>query len=107
MKVVFFIKENRMTLSEVEEPESINPWFLYIAQARTGRFYVGITTNPNERLIEHNSGKGARFATQQGPFTLVYVSQPFPNKSEVRRREIQVKGWTREKKLKLVNGIYK
>jgi putative endonuclease len=96
-----------MTLSEVEEPTNTNYWFLYIAKARTGRFYVGITTNPIERIVEHNSGNGSRFAQQQGPFKLVYVSVPFASKSEARKREIQVKGWTREKKLKLINGGYK
>lgn len=106
-KSSIFCKENRMTLSEVEEPIAIKPWFLYIAQARTSRFYVSITTDPKERLFEHNSGDGSRFAKQQGPFKPVYVSQPFPNKSEARKREIQIKGWTREKKLKLINGIYK
>lgn len=91
-------------MSGIEGPKE---WFLYIAQAKTGRFYVGITVDPNERIIEHNSGKGSRFAVQQGPFKLIYISQPFPNKSQARKREIQVKGWTREKKIKLINGIYK
>ncbi len=79
-------------------------WFVYIAAAGTGRYYVGITNDPQERLRKHNSGKGSRMATQQGPFTLVYLSHPFPNKSEARKREIQLKGWTVEKKQKLING---
>ncbi|MCL5410271.1 MAG: GIY-YIG nuclease family protein [Patescibacteria group bacterium] len=98
------LKEVEAIMSKIEGPN--RPWYLYIAQARTGRFYVGITTDSKERLAEHNSGNGSRFAVQQGPFKLVYVSQPFPNKSEARKREIQVKGWTREKKLKLINGIF-
>ena len=94
-----------LMMSEVEGPNK--HWFVYIAQARTGRFYVGITTNPKERLLEHNSGKGSRLAIEQGPFKLNYVSQPFTNKSEARKREIQIKGWRREKKLKLITEIYK
>ncbi len=77
-------------------------WFVYIAKARTGRFYTGITNDPTKRLEKHNSGKGSRMATQQGPFELVYISTAFPNKSEARKREIQVKGWTVEKKQKLI-----
>lgn len=82
-------------------------WFVYIAKAKTERFYTGITTNASKRIIKHNSGKGSRFAIEQGLFELVYVSTLFPNKSEARKREIQIKGWSREKKLKLISGIWK
>lgn len=83
------------------------PWYVYIATAHTGRYYVGITTNPNERIAEHNSFEGSRFAKQQGPFVLSYVSLPFPDKSSARMREMQVKGWSREKKGKLIRGMWK
>ena len=56
-------------------------WYVYIAEARTGRYYTGITTNAGKRIIKHNSGKGSRFGIEQGPFELVYVSEAFPNKS--------------------------
>lgn len=83
-----------------------NSWYVYIAKAKTGRYYTGITKNPNERIIKHNSGKGSRFAVEQGPFELVYISKVFPNKSAARKREIQIKGWSREKKLKLISGMW-
>ena len=79
-------------------------WFVYIAKAKTGRFYTGITTNDKKRIEKHNLGEGSRFAKQQGPFELVYTSNPFPNKSEARKREIQIKGWSRNKKMKLIEG---
>jgi len=79
-------------------------WFVYIAQAHTVRYYVGITTDPQARIKKHNNGRGSQFARQQGPFVLVYVSQSFITKSEARRREIQLKGWTHEKKTKLITG---
>lgn len=78
-------------------------WYVYIAEARTGNYYVGITNNIEKRIEKHNSGNGSQMAIQQGPFKLLYVSSPFPNKSRARKREIQVKGWTREKKRKLIN----
>ena len=82
-------------------------WYVYIAEAKTGRYYTGITTNPEKRIIKHNSGKGSRFAIEQGPFELVYVSKALSNKSEARNREIQIKGWSREKKLKLITGEWR
>jgi predicted GIY-YIG superfamily endonuclease len=93
-----------MSLSE--RSESKTPWFVYIAQANTGRYYVGITKNPNKRLAKHNSGEGSKFARDQGPFKLVYISASFGNKSEARKREIQLKGWTRQKKEKLITGTW-
>lgn len=79
-------------------------WYVYIAKAKTTRYYVGITTNPKERLDEHNKGEGSRFAVIQGPFTLEYVSEAFEGKSAARKREVQIKKWTREKKEKLIKG---
>ena len=82
-------------------------WFVYIAQARTGRLYTGITTNPEVRVVAHNTGKGSRMDRQQGPFRLVYVSSPIASKSFARKREIQIKGWKVDKKLKLIKGEWK
>ncbi len=78
-------------------------WHVYIAKARTGRYYTGITTNPSQRLIRHNTGRGSRFAKQQGPFKIVYVSIAMA-KSDARTREVQIKTWSRPKKEKLVCG---
>jgi len=82
-------------------------WYVYIARAKTERYYTGITTNPENRIKKHNKGKGSQLARQQGPFTIVYVSKPFPDKSSARKREVQIKGWSRIKKEKLINGKWK
>ncbi len=95
---------NRMSLSE--QSESKTPWYVYIARANTGRFYVGITIGPQKRIVDHNSGLGSKFARDQGPFTLVYISSKFNSKSEARKREIQLKGWSRIKKQKLIDGTW-
>ena len=81
-------------------------WYVYIAETKTGRYYTGITTNPQGRIIKHNQGNGSQLARQQGPFSLIYISKPFVNKSEARKKEIQIKGWNRQKKEKLINGIW-
>jgi putative endonuclease len=85
----------------------VSDWYLYIAKARTGRYYVGITTEPNRRIEDHNNGRGSRMAVNQGPFVLVYTSDKILDQSTARKREIQVKGWTRKKKEKLISGEYK
>jgi len=82
-------------------------WYVYIAKSKFGHYYTGISPNPENRIIKHNIGKGSQMGKQQGPFTLVYISQKFPNKSEARKREAQIKKWTRDKKEKLINGEWK
>ncbi len=81
-------------------------WYVYIAKAKTGGYYTGMTQNPEQRLARHNSGTGSRFAAQQGPFEMVYVSPAFINKSDARKREIQVKDWSQIKKQKLIKGDF-
>jgi putative endonuclease len=81
-------------------------WYVYIAQARTGRYYVGISPDVAKRIEKHNSGKGSKFAREQGPFRLVYCSGPYKDKSSARRREMQVKKWSHAKKQLLVTGVY-
>lgn len=83
------------------------PWYVYIAKARTGRYYVGITTNPLERIKKHNFGNGSKFALNQGPFILVYVSDAYKTKSLARLREVQLKGWSQAKKNNLISGKWK
>lgn len=79
-------------------------WHIYIAQAPTGRYYTGITEDPKQRIIDHNEGRGAKFSKDQGVLQLRYVSDPFQDKSSARLREMQIKGWTRAKKEKLIRG---
>jgi putative endonuclease len=82
-------------------------WYVYIAKTKIGRYYTGITLDPEVRIIRHNKGKGSQMARQQGPFSLVYKSQPFLTKSIARKRESQIKGWSRDKKEKLISGEWK
>jgi putative endonuclease len=94
--------------SDFERSREANmSWHVYIARARTDRYYTGIAIDPVARLNRHNTGAGARFARQQGPFKLVYVSKPYLNKSDARKREVQIKDWSQMKKQKLINGDLK
>jgi putative endonuclease len=91
--------------SELRSQE-IDSWYLYIAEAKTGRFYTGITNNPRKRIDLHNTGLGSKFAINQGPLVLVYVSSPYASKSDARKREVQIKNWSRIKKIKLIDGTW-
>jgi len=84
-----------------------NPWFLYIAETRTKRYYTGISQNPEKRIKAHNAGYGAKYAVNQGPFELVYISSPIESKSKARQFEIKIKDWSQDKKKKLISGEWK
>jgi putative endonuclease len=78
-------------------------WYVYIAKTLSDQLYTGISNDVDKRIKKHNSGKGAKYTRANGPVALVYVSEPF-TKSEALKREIQIKGWKRAKKLKLISG---
>jgi len=80
-----------------------SPWCVYILRCCDGSFYIGITNNPTKRTQKHNSGLGSQFTRNYRPVTLVYVEW-YKNKSEARKREIQLKGWTHSKKFLLIKG---
>ncbi len=82
-------------------------WYVYIAESKYKHLYTGITNNPELRIIKHNSGNGSQMAIQQGPFVLVYVSEKFLDRSSARKREAQIKKWTKNKKEKLIRGDWK
>jgi putative endonuclease len=84
----------------------MNNWYVYIAKTKSDKLYTGVSNNVTDRIEKHNKGKGAKFTRANGPVTLVYVSESL-TKSEALKREIQIKGWTRAKKEKLISGEWK
>jgi len=79
-------------------------WYLYILECCDGSYYTGVTMNIPSRLQRHNLGKGAKFTRSRRPVRLVYFEEHQTERA-VRRREIELKGWRREKKAGLVLGF--
>ena len=77
-------------------------WF-YILRLRSGTLYTGATKNLRERHKAHLAGKACRTTKLDPPIKLVY-SESFPAFSDARKREAQVKKWSRAKKEALVSG---
>ena len=75
-------------------------WFVYLLKCADGQLYTGITTEPNRRVKEHNAGKTI-FTRGRVPVKLVYLEKS-KNQSSASSREREIKGWRREKKLKLI-----
>ena len=79
-------------------------WICYMVRCADGSLYCGIALDVEERVREHNAGRGADYTARRGPVTLVWT-EAHPTKSAARRREIQVKNWSAGKKEQLVRGF--
>jgi putative endonuclease len=79
-------------------------WFFYIVRCRDNSLYSGITNDLEHRLKEHNKGAGAKYTASRRPVKLVY-SEKHANNSEARKREIQIKNWSKTKKEQLIVGF--
>ena len=76
-------------------------YFTYILECADKSLYVGCTNNLERRLEQHNNSKwGAHYTKIRRPVILKYKEQ-FKTLKEARQREAEVKGWRREKKVKL------
>jgi putative endonuclease len=74
--------------------------FTYLAQSESDdSFYVGISENPDKRMVEHNSGK-LRSTSKKRPWKLAFVKK-HKDYSEARKHEKWLKKKNREYKMKL------
>jgi putative endonuclease len=79
-------------------------WYFYILRCRDNSLYSGITNDLEARLKEHNRGSGAKYTHFRRPVILVY-SEKYDSVSEARKREEQIKGWSKIKKENLIRGF--
>jgi putative endonuclease len=70
------------------------------------KLYIGITDNPERRLSEHNSERGAQFTSHIPTYRIVFLEK-YATLAEARKREIQIKKWRRDKKEVLIERYKK
>lgn len=77
-------------------------YYIYIVRCKDNSLYTGITRNIKDRIKQHNFGyRGAKSLRGKIPVKLVY-SEVYNSKSEALKREIEIKGWRKEKKENLI-----
>ena len=77
-------------------------YFVYVLECVDKSFYVGCTNNLKKRSGQHNNSKyGAYYTKLRRPVKLIY-QESFDTLITARRREKEIKGWRREKKLDLI-----
>lgn len=79
------------------------PHFFYLARCSDGSLYAGTCVDLREREQKHNVGTGAKYTRSRRPVSIVY-HESFATLSAVRKREAEVKGWTKVEKEKLILG---
>ena len=79
-------------------------FFVYILECSDKSLYVGCTNNLAKRLKQHNSSKsGAHYTKIRRPVKLKY-SETFNALKDARKREAEIKGWKKDKKIQLIKN---
>ena len=80
-------------------------WTAYILVCANGALYTGMTSNLDRRLDEHFSGRGGPYTQTCKPIQFLWC-ESHRDRFAAAKRERQVNGWTRRKKLALVRGDF-
>ena len=81
-------------------------YYVYLLQCSDGTIYTGITTDVERRFQEHKNGKGGHYTSSRKAVKLLYTEKQ-KDRSNALKRESEIKGWRREKKLNLVRAAAK
>jgi putative endonuclease len=77
------------------------PWYVYIAECRDKTLYVGVAKDVNKRIEEHNTTGKCRYTRFRKPLLLKYA-EFCENYNIARKREIEIKRFSRKKKTDLI-----
>ena len=82
----------------------MEPVFVYILRCADGSFYCGTTRKSLEaRVDEHNAGALAGYTATRRPVELVW-HEAFQRAADAIAMERRIKGWSRRKKIALIEG---
>jgi putative endonuclease len=78
-------------------------WSCYLLRCADDTLYCGITNDLDKRLAAHNAGTASKYTRVRVPVELVFA-EPCADRSSASKREMEIKGWSREKKLALIRA---
>jgi putative endonuclease len=78
-------------------------YWVYILASHSRRLYVGVTNDLERRVREHRAGEGSAFTRRYHIHRLVYFEEHRDVRDAI-HREKEIKGWTRAKKLALIES---
>lgn len=77
--------------------------FVYILSSRSRNLYTGVTNSLERRIVEHRQGLTQGFTKRYRTHRLVYC-ESFGDIRSAIAREKQIKGWSRDKKIALIEA---
>ena len=77
--------------------------YTYILKCSDGSLYTGSTKNLEFKLAQHLNGEGSNYTRKKLPVKLVYFEE-YDRIDSAFIREKQIQGWSRAKKLALINN---
>ena len=80
-------------------------YWVYVLKCSDGSYYTGSTSNLEKRISEHQNGLIKGYTSKRLPIELVF-SEYFEDVYFAISAERQIKGWTRAKKMVLINGDF-
>src|SRR5437868_11391772 len=78
-------------------------YWVYIIASKSGTLYIGMTSNLERRVFQHANKILEGFSSKYGCSRLVYC-ESFDDVRAAINREKVLKGWTREKKIALIES---
>lgn len=76
-------------------------WYVYLIRCDNESIYTGVTQNLERRFREHRTSQGAKH-TRENKAIELSRSEVHSSQEEALKRERQIKGWRKEKKLNLI-----
>ena len=80
-------------------------WCVYILSNKGHTLYVGSTNDLVRRLTEHREKLHSHAFTARYTFDRCVYYELLPGELAARSREQEIKGWTRAKKVALIQGV--
>jgi predicted GIY-YIG superfamily endonuclease len=77
--------------------EDHQDYYVYILRCADRSYYVGYAQDIEQRLRAHSGGRAAPYTARRLPVHLAY-SEKHESIESARRRELQLKRWSRRKK---------
>ena len=78
--------------------------YVYILLSRSGVLYTGVTNDLEHRVCQHKQKLVAGFTAKYNVNRLVWY-ETFPNPIQAIETEKRIKGWSRKKKITLIESV--
>jgi putative endonuclease len=79
-------------------------YFVYIMTNQARTLYTGVTNNLERRVKEHKSAAAPGFTARYRMTQLIFYEATEDVRDAI-AREKQIKGWTRRRKVELIDGM--